>query len=133
MRDKKIAILGLTYKPNTDVIEESAAVKIADALLNQGAHLSIYDPAAMENARQVLGDRDIRYTASAKECLKGAELCILATPWPEFKDLKPGDFSDTMQRPVLLDCWRFFDRDKYSEKTEYMTIGLYQGIGKEVE
>jgi UDPglucose 6-dehydrogenase len=127
VRDKKIAILGLTYKPNTDVIEESAAVKIADALLQQGAHLSIYDPAAMENARRILGDRDIRYTASAKECLKGAELCILATPWPEFKDLKPEDFLNSMQRPVILDCWRFFDTTGYTEKIEYTTIGLYSG------
>ena len=131
MRDKKIAILGLTYKPNTDVIEESAAVKIADALLQHGAHLSIYDPAAMENARRVLGDRDIRYTASAKECLKGAELCILATPWAEFKDLKPEDFAGAMQQPVLLDCWRFFDRNEYSQKTDYMTIGFYQAMKKE--
>jgi UDPglucose 6-dehydrogenase len=127
IRDKKIAILGLTYKPNTDVIEESAAVKIADALIKRGAHLSIYDPVATENARRVLGGLSVRYTTSAKKCLEGAELCILATPWPEFKDLRPEDFINVMRHPVLLDCWRIYNRSEFSEKMDYTTIGIYSG------
>ena len=127
VRGKKIAILGLTYKPDTDVVEESAAVKIADALTQQGAEPAIYDPAGMDNARRVLDRPGISYMNSARECLKDAELCILATPWPEFKNLKPEDFIASMRRPVLLDCWRMYDKSEFKEKMDYSTIGLYSG------
>jgi len=105
VRGKNIAMLGLTYKPDTDVIEESAAVKIARALLKEGARLTVYDPAGMENAKKILGNENISYANSAKECLKDADFCILSTPWEEFKSLKPADFTDAMKQPVLLDCW----------------------------
>jgi len=124
---KRIAILGLAYKPDTDVVEESAAVKITEALAKQGASLSVFDPAAMENARQVLGEKGITYTASAKDCLKDADFCILSTPWQEFKGLKPEDFISNMRQPSLLDCWRIYDRNEFTQKMEYTTIGFYSG------
>ena len=127
VRGKNIAMLGLTYKPDTDVIEESAAVKIADALLKGGARLTVYDPAGMDNTRQILGDDNIRYANSAKECLKDADFCILATPWEEFKRLKPEDFTDAMKQPVLLDCWKIYDRDDFSKQIKYATVGFYRG------
>ena len=127
VRDKKVAMLGLTYKPDTDVIEESAAVKIAETLAKEGAGISVYDPEGMENARQFLSQHEIRYTDSAKECIKDAELCVLATPWPEFKNLKPDDFMNSMKQPVLLDCWRIYDRTEFSKKIDYSTIGFYPG------
>lgn len=124
IRGKNIAILGLTYKPDTDVIEESAAIKVASNLLKEGAGLSVYDPVGMENARKILGEKNIRYAGSAKECLQDTDFCILATPWNEFKSLKPEDFTDNMRQPVLLDCWRLFDYSKFSQKMEYLAIGL---------
>jgi UDPglucose 6-dehydrogenase len=127
IRGKNIAILGLTYKPHTDVIEESAAIKIASALLKEGARLSVYDPASMGNARKVLGEKDVSYARSVKECLKDGEFCILATPWPEFKSLKPEDFTASMKRAVLLDCWRIYDRASFIQKMEYTVIGFYRG------
>jgi len=123
VKDKNIAILGLTYKPNTDVVEESASMKIAQALLQDGAQLSVYDPAAMNNARKVLGE-GVKYARSVEECLKGMEFCILATPWDEFKNLKYEDFRKCMKKPVLLDCWRIFDRAELSQKLGYFAIGL---------
>lgn len=125
--DKSIAILGLTYKPDTDVIEESAAIKIASTLLQEGARLSVYDPAAMKNARRILGEKNVRYAGSAKECLQGTDFCILATPWKEFRSLKPEDFTANMKQPVLLDCWRLFDRFKFSQKMAYLAVGLSAG------
>lgn len=127
VRDKSIAILGLTYKPDTDVIKESAAIKIANTLLQGGAILLVYDPAGMENARKVLGEKNIRYAGSAKECLQDANFCILATPWNEFKSLKPEDFTASMKQPVLLDCWRIFDRFEFGQKIEYLAVGLSTG------
>ncbi len=124
VRGKSIAILGLTYKPDTDVIEESAAIKIARNLLQEGTRLSVYDPAGMGNAMKVLGEKSARYTHSVKECLQGTDFCILATPWEEFKSLRPEDFIATMKQPVLLDCWRIFDRFVFSQKMQYLAIGL---------
>ena len=121
---RTIAMLGLTYKPNTDIILESAAVGIAGALLQERAQLRVYDPAGMENARKVLGNKNIEYTDSANDCLKGAELCILITPWDEFKKLTPEDFTHNMKQPVLLDCWRTFNRPEFSEKIDYFAVGL---------
>ena len=124
IRGKNIAILGLTYKPDTDVIEESAAIKVASNLLKEGAGLSVYDPVGMENARRILGEKNIRYAGSVKGCLQDTDFCILATPWDEFKSLEPEDFTANMKKPALLDCWRIFDRSKFSQKMEYLAIGL---------
>ena len=109
-----------------DVIEESAAVKIAAALRADGASLSVYDPAGMKNTREVLGENAVRYAESAKECIQGADICILTTPWKEFKGLKPGDFTAAMKKPVLIDCWKIYDRKAFSREMDYTTIGYYR-------
>jgi len=121
---KTIAILGLTYKPNTDIVLESDAIRIAGALLKEKARLSVYDPAGMENARQVLGREGIRYAASAVECLKEADLCVLATPWDEFKNLKAEDFTQNMRKPMVLDCWRALRQPGFCDKLDYFAVGL---------
>ena len=58
------------------------------------------------------------------ECLKNTELCILATPWDEFKNLKPEDFIDIMSKPVLLDCWRLLRKNEFEDRLDYLAIGL---------
>jgi len=127
-KKKTIAILGITYKPNTDVIEASASLETARELLKKGASLRIYDPAGNGNARRILGDKNTVYATSVKECLKGTQLCILATPWDEFKGLTPRDFINGMEKPVLLDCWRLYDREKFGAKMEYFALGINSGI-----
>jgi len=123
-KNKRIAILGITYKPNTDVVEASASLETAKKLLEKGASLRIYDPGGNGNARQVLGDKNVIYATSVRECLKGAQLCILATPWDEFKSLTPEDFIAYMETPLLLDCWRFYDREKFAAKLGYFALGI---------
>lgn len=124
---KKVAILGLTYKANTDVVEEAAPVKIAASLKQKGAELSVYDPAGMENARKILGTDGIHYAGSIAGCLKNSELCLVATLWDEFKKLTPADFIQNMKNPRLLDCWRAFNRPEFKEKIDYFAIGLAPG------
>lgn len=121
---KNIAILGLTYKANTDVVEESAPVKIAHALRQKGARIAVYDPAGSDCARKLLGEQGIHYANSASECLENSEFCLVATPWEVFKSLTPEDFVQEMKRPRLLDCWRIFNRPEFREKLEYFAIGL---------
>ncbi|MBI4333644.1 MAG: UDP-glucose/GDP-mannose dehydrogenase family protein [Chloroflexi bacterium] len=123
LKGSAIAILGLTYKAQTDVVEESAAVEIAKILLGEGCRVSVYDPAGMDNARSTLGD-GVKYASSAEECLRDTEFCLLATPWEEFKTLRAEAFTKNMKRPALLDCWRIFDRSEFSERLEYLAIGL---------
>ena len=126
LRNKRIAILGLTYKPNTDIVLDSDSIKIAAGLLREGIKLSVYDPAGMPNAREALGEDSIEYTASVADCLKDAELCILATPWDEFRNLKTKDFTANMKEPVLLDCWRTLRHLESGNNLEYLAVGLYK-------
>ncbi|MBN2240372.1 MAG: UDP-glucose/GDP-mannose dehydrogenase family protein [Dehalococcoidales bacterium] len=128
---KKVGILGLTYKPNTNVTEESAAIKITEALVQEGISVTVYDPKGMENAKKVLGESKVSYAGSAEECITDAELCILATPWEEFKELSPDDFLSLMKQPVLIDCWRLYNGDTYSEKINYSAVGRNNGIESE--
>ncbi len=123
VKDANIAILGLTYKPNTDVIEVSAPLEIARVLSKEGARVSVYDPAGMENAKRILGE-SVKYASSIGECLQDAEFCLVATPWEQFKKLKPEDFTKKMKKPVLLDCWRIYDRAEFKSKLSYLAIGL---------
>jgi len=114
-----VSVLGLTYKVNTNVIEESAAIGIAGEL-SKYARVRVYDPLGMENAKKILENK-AEYCASVLECLGGSDLAIIATPWDEFKDLTPGVFIDLMRRPVVFDCWRIL-RD--IEGLEYHALGV---------
>jgi UDPglucose 6-dehydrogenase len=125
---KTVSILGITYKPNTDVVEASASLETAKELLSSGASLRIYDPAGNDNARRMLGHKNVIYATSVKECLKGTQLCVLATPWDEFKDLTPEDFIKGMEKPVLLDCWRLFNRQRFESKMDYFALGVNSAI-----
>jgi UDPglucose 6-dehydrogenase len=126
-KNKTIAILGITYKPNTDVVEASAALETARELLKKGVNLKIYDPAGNGNARRILKDKKVIYATSVKECLKDTQLCVLATPWDEFRGLTPEDFINNMEKPVLLDCWRFFNREQFESKIFYFALGINSG------
>ncbi len=121
---KKVALLGLTYKADTDVTEESAALKIATALVQHGAKVQVYDPSVVNGWWRAPGVDNVTYAESAIACLDGAELCILATPWHEFNELTVEDFLGNMKRPVLLDCWRFFDRPEFQDKLDWLAVGL---------
>ena len=92
VQGRSIAVLGLTYKPGTDVIEESAPVKITFSLKEKGARVRVYDPAGMKNALDIMGKENIHYASSIADCLEGTEFCLLATPWVPFRSLTPDDF-----------------------------------------
>jgi UDPglucose 6-dehydrogenase len=117
-----VGMLGLSYKPYTEVIEESQGVAIARELAARGANVVAYDPAAIESTRRVLGDT-IAYAASAAECAGQADVLAITTPWPEFKDLKPGDLKQGT-RPAIVDCWRVLPREAFEEAAEYITLGF---------
>ncbi len=84
-------VLGLSYKPDTGVIEESQGVALAKYLLQSGAKVVVYDPEAMDNARVQLQGQ-VTFAPSPAECARQADVLAITTPWPEFKKLTPQDF-----------------------------------------
>ncbi|VVB58864.1 UDP-glucose 6-dehydrogenase AglM [Candidatus Anstonella stagnisolia] len=123
---KKIAVLGVAFKPDTDDIRESPSLKIIERLLASGSKVSACDPQALENARKVFGDK-ISYCASAREALKDADAAILATKWQEFKKLAAQDFKSLMKNPLLLDCRGFYNAEDFSKVLQYELIGYRKG------
>jgi len=123
LRGKRIAVLGLAFKPDTDDMRESRAIVLIDALLREGARVTAYDPKSVETARSIIGDR-IEYAESAESCLKGADCCIVATEWREFEKLQPEDFVSVMRKHVVIDGRRVFKPDEFRGKVEFTAIGL---------
>lgn len=105
---KKIALLGLTFKPETDDVRDSTALVIAEELVRAGAHVVAYDPQGMHEAYMVLGD-DITYAENSEEALTGADVMVLATEWKTFCELKPAYLKKTLKHPVVADLRNVFD------------------------
>jgi len=123
LKGKKIAILGLSFKPNTDDMREARSIPIINQLLKEGANITAYDPIAIPNAKSIFKDK-INYTSSAIECLKNADCCITVTEWEEFKKLKPENFIKNMRQPVLIDGRRIYDPKQFGQKLKFAAIGL---------
>ncbi len=115
----RVAILGLAYKPHTDVVEESQGVGLARLLADEGIATSVYDPAAMENARKILGPT-VTFAPSLEQCIGEADVIVITTPWPEFKHLEPGNPG----HPTVIDCWRILDSDRCRETADYVALGI---------
>jgi UDPglucose 6-dehydrogenase len=121
--NKRIALLGLSFKPDTDDVRYTRALPIAEALVDLGAEVIAYDPKAVDNFKK-LTEKPITYATSAKEALKDADICIIQSDWSEFKSLKPEDFKELMKTPFIIDGRRTFD------PKEFIGQGItYFGIG----
>lgn len=124
-------ILGLAYKPDTDVVEESQGLLLAQALVERGISTVAYDPAALEAAEHVLGS-SIRYASSAADCAQESDVLVITTPWEEFKHLSPQPLARNSMPRVVVDCWRILDRQEYEHLVEYVPLGeSIQTPGKE--
>ncbi len=116
----RVAILGLSYKPDTPVVEEAFGMGLAAALVEAGLAVDVHDPAALESARSVLGS-SVTYHDAASACLVGADAVVIATPWPEFAELTGAAF-DTGRKPLVVDCWRILP-EATTEALEVWHIG----------
>ena len=119
-----VGILGLSYKPHTEVIEESQGVELGKHLVASGVKVVLYDPAAMENARRQAPGAT--FAASAAECAGQADVLAITTAWPEFKNLKPSELKPG-RRPTIIDCWRILPADQFSDASEYLRLGYGGG------
>jgi UDPglucose 6-dehydrogenase len=123
LKGKRIAILGLSFKPDTDDIREARSTKLIQELLKEEAKITAYDPMAMPNTKQIFKEK-IKYASSPTTCLKNAHCAILVTEWEEFKKLKPEDFTQNMRTPILIDGRRIYNPQEFSKKLRYIAIGL---------
>jgi UDPglucose 6-dehydrogenase len=109
LREKKIAVWGLTFKPDTDDIRSSVAIELVADLLREGAHVTAYDPKGMDKAREIKAIADAKLAASALEAVEGAEALIIATEWNEFANVDLTLVKQKMTTPIVFDGRNLFD------------------------
>jgi UDPglucose 6-dehydrogenase len=114
LRDRKVAVLGLSFKPNTDDMREAPAVALIIALQDMGARVRAYDPAAIEQAKTVL--TDVAYCTDAYECADGADALVIATEWEQFRALDLRRLKELMANPVIVDLRNIY---RPEEMTKY--------------
>jgi UDPglucose 6-dehydrogenase len=130
---KTVGILGLAYKPDTVILEESHGAAIAKALADQGVMVAVYDPVAMETARAVLGD-SVAFAASMKELLAQSDAVVITIPCQEFKTLGPADFPKREEPVLVFDCWRLLaDRLSGSPLVRYLPFGVGAAAAENVD
>ena len=118
----KVGILGLSYKPDTEVIEESQGIGLARMLMDEELELIVYDPMALEAARMALGDGP-SFAASAEDCVQRADIVVIATPWKEFSCIPERAYSGRRTRQILIDGWRIAPA-LWRGKTLYIPVGV---------
>ena len=124
LQGKVISILGLAFKPGTDDVRESVALKIAKKLVELGAKVKVHDPIAIENARKILGDT-VMYCQDTLEAIKNSDAVIITTEWNVYKELKPEHFKKLMRKPVVIDGRRIYDPKVLMRKgVKVYAIGL---------
>jgi UDPglucose 6-dehydrogenase len=130
LRQKRIAVLGLSFKPETDDMREARSMVVIERLLKLGAKVVVYDPVANEKARRLLRGK-IEYARSMHECIRGADCCIMVTEWDEFQRLTAEDFLSLMRRPVVVDGRRIYKPCSFAKKVRYRAIGLANSASSE--
>ncbi|MED5247691.1 MAG: UDP-glucose/GDP-mannose dehydrogenase family protein [Candidatus Neomarinimicrobiota bacterium] len=119
---KKIAVLGLSFKPNTDDIRESPSLYIISELIELGAVVDAYDPVAIENFKSM--HQNINYSGTWKECVKDADACIVLTEWNEFRGMDLNELKSLLKTPILIDAKNIFSIEKLkSLKFNYDNVG----------
>jgi UDPglucose 6-dehydrogenase len=108
-RSKTVALLGLSFKPNTDDIRCAGSRQVADQLLAGGAALRVHDPVAMENFRRAYPD--LTYARNAYEACAGADLAVLVTEWNQYRQLDFNHLGEIMNRRCFLDCRNVYSQD----------------------
>ena len=126
LKGKHFALWGLAFKPNTDDIREAPALYIIDALIKEGATITAFDPEAMYNVRQLIGDK-IKYGESQYEALKGADALVIATEWNEFRT------PDFLKMVKHLRSKAIFDGRNLFDVAAIKELGFhYESVGRDV-
>ncbi|MEP9408351.1 UDP-glucose/GDP-mannose dehydrogenase family protein [Peribacillus frigoritolerans] len=124
LKGKKVAMLGLAFKPETDDMREAPSIKIARSLTKLGAEVVAYDPVAVDNAKKILGDT-IRFASTVREAAVNADAVFIVTEWKEFRHLDLKTLMTIMRRPIVFDGRNCLEEDRIRacKKIEYYPIG----------
>ena len=122
-QDKKVAVLGLAFKPNTDDMRDAPSIKIINHLLNLGIEVTAYDPQAMDNAKKILPK--VKFAKDVYSAIKNQDALLLVTEWPQFSQIDLARAKKLLKRPIIVDGRNLFPKDKVKE------LGFtYIGIGR---
>ncbi len=124
---KTVAVLGLSFKPETDDMRESAALPLVRTLCTEGATVRVFDPVAMDNARQMLPD-GVVYCSDAYDAAQDASVLVLLTEWNQFRSLDLDRIKKTMARPVVVDVRNVYEPEKMRERGF-----AYESMGRAAE
>ena len=122
VRGKRIAILGLAFKPNTDDMREAPSLAIVTALLDAGAEIVAYDPEAMASAKALMPE--IAYAPDAYSCLDGADALVIVTEWDAFRALDLGRVKAALRQPIVIDLRNIYRSGEMRERGfTYVNVG----------
>ena len=123
LKGKRVAVLGLAFKPNTDDMREAPSIPLINALVERGAEVSAFDPVAREQAEKIF--TGIEFASNAEEAAGGADALVIVTEWDEFRALDLEKVASSLRGKVLVDLRNVYDRDDAEE------AGLsYYGVGR---
>ncbi|MEV4942974.1 UDP-glucose dehydrogenase family protein [Streptomyces zaomyceticus] len=108
---RRVAVLGATFKPDSDDVRDSPALNVAGQIHLQGGQVTVYDPKGMENARRVFPT--LGYADSAREAVRGADVVLHLTEWREFRELDPAELAEVVASPVVLDGRNALDAERW--------------------
>lgn len=123
IRGKSIAVLGVTFKPNTDDMRDAPSIPLITALQDMGASVRVFDPIGMDQARRVL--TDVSFCDNARDCVRGAHALVVVTEWEQFRALDLGELATIMACPVIIDL-----RNIYSPEDAMLHGFHYCGVGR---
>lgn len=123
VKGKRIGVLGLAFKPNTDDMRDAKSVEVINALAEKGAKIVAYDPISMENAKPML-PKSVQYAKNPYDVAKGADALVIMTEWNEFKLLNLERIHKAMKKPVICDGRNIYDTDRMARLGfDYTSIG----------
>ncbi len=125
LRGKRIGVLGLAFKGETDDIRESPAIDLVEMLLAEGCLIAVFDPAAMKRAKEVLpAESSLRYAESAYDAARDADALLILTDWPEFASLDLDQLNKTLRYPIIIDGRNLYDPHVMAQQGfTYLSIG----------
>jgi UDPglucose 6-dehydrogenase len=124
IKGKRVAVLGLAFKPGTDDMREAPSIKVINSLLCEGCEISVYDSKAVGNAKKIFGNK-VAYTEKADEALRGADACVIVTEWPEFSNPK---LYASMRGRVIIDGRRVLNPATLPPGFIYHGIGVPKAV-----
>jgi UDPglucose 6-dehydrogenase len=125
LRGKRLGVLGLAFKGDTDDIRESPAIEIVQLLLNEGCTIAAFDPAAIKRTEQVLPPRvGLRYAADAYDAAADADALLILTDWPEFAELDLRRINQSLRYPIVIDGRNLYDPGVMTDHGfTYLSVG----------